>query len=341
MTSAAGTTQHPEVSEISDLTEDLLPEVRAAEVRGHLDACELCSDVLASLEEIRGLLGDLPAPEPMPMEIAERIDAALATEARTHRTEPDAAPVVSGEPDVSRGPDVSRETEPARIAGGGDPPSGSHAPDRPAGHGRAKTGPGRQPGRRRRRTTLLASALGAAALVGMSVFLLQNVSGTDSSDTSASGFSRDTTATAPKSRSQEFSAATLEDRVRALLGPSTGTESSQPTKGDQEAPSVGSQSSPEARPSLQANPSDSMAPESPLRAPAVTVPACVEKGIGRNSPALAIERGSYEGADAFLVVLPHPTDPASVQAYVVDAACVGATPPSRGKLLMTHAYARP
>ncbi|WP_343242065.1 hypothetical protein [Streptomyces sp. SID9727] len=84
-----------------------------------------------------------------------------------------------------------------------------------------------------------------------------------------------------------------------------------------------------------------MSPESPLRAPAVVVPACVEEGIGRNSPALAIERGSYEGTDAFLVVLPHPTDPSSVQAYVVDAACVGTEPPAKGKLLLTHTYARP
>ncbi|MEU2026353.1 hypothetical protein ABZ565_30005 [Streptomyces sp. NPDC016469] len=327
MTSAPGTTQHPEVSEISDLTEDLLPEGRAAEIRSHLDACEPCSDVLTALEEIRGLLGELPAPEPMPTDIADRIDAALATEARNHRAEPDAAP------------DVSRETERVQIAEGS--PSRSHPPDRPAGHGRANTGPGRHLGRKRLRTTLLASALGAAALVGMSVFVMQNIPGSKSSDTSASGLSQDTAATAPKSRSQEFSAATLEDRVHELLDTSTGAESSQKPKGSAEAPSVGSQSSPRTRPSLQAGPSDSMSPDSPLRAPAVTVPACVEEGIGRNSPALAIERGSYEGADAFLVVLPHPTDPASVQAYVVDAACVGAEPPSKGKLLLTHAYNRP
>ncbi|MFG2570817.1 anti-sigma factor family protein [Streptomyces sp. NPDC048567] len=330
MTSTPGTTQHPEVSEISDLTEDLLPGVRAAEIRSHLDDCDLCADVLASLEEIRALLGDLPAPEPMPTDIADRIDVALAAEARTHRAESDSAT------------DVSRETEPLQEPGhiAGNPPSRSHAPDRPAGHAHANTGPGRRPGRRRRRTTLLASAFGAAALVGMSVFLLQNVPGAGRSDTSAAGVSQDTTATAPKSRSQEFSAATLEDQVHALLGRTSGTKSPQTPKGNDEAPSIGSQSSPHSQPPLQADPSDSLSPESPLRAPAVPVPACVEEGIGRNSPALAVERGSYEGTDAFLVLLPHPTDPDSVQAYVVDAACVGAQPPAKGKLLLTHAYAR-
>lgn len=73
----------------------------------------------------------------------------------------------------------------------------------------------------------------------------------------------------------------------------------------------------------------------------MTVPTCVKEGIGRNSDALAIEKGSYEGTDAYLVVLPHPTDPAGVQAYVVDAACVGAEPPAKGKLLLTHTYNRP
>ncbi|MFF7340616.1 hypothetical protein ACFZAT_25170 [Streptomyces sp. NPDC008163] len=174
----------------------------------------------------------------------------------------------------------------------------------------------------------------------MSVFLLQNIPGAERSDTSASDVSQDAGATA-KSRSQEFSAATLKDRVHTLLGPGAGTKSPQAPKGEAEDSSVGSQSSPQSRPSLQADPSDSMSPESPLRAPAVTVPACVEEGIGRNSPALAIERGTYEGTDAFLVVLPHPTDPESVQAYVVDATCVGAEPPSKGKLLLTHGYARP
>lgn len=60
MTSTADTEQHPDVSEISDLTDGLLSPSRTAEVREHLDSCALCADVHASLEEIRGLLGTLP-----------------------------------------------------------------------------------------------------------------------------------------------------------------------------------------------------------------------------------------------------------------------------------------
>ncbi|THA23223.1 hypothetical protein E6R18_30415 [Streptomyces sp. A1277] len=314
MTSTADTTQHPDVSEISDLTEGLLSETRAAEVREHTADCELCADVLASLEEIRDLLGELPTPEPMPADVAARIDAALADESRS-RTASDAAV------------DVSRETEPGLIA--------PEHPDRPAGHPRAATGPGRGPGRRRRRTTALATALGAAALVGVSVFLLQNAPVSQSSE-DAGAIQKGVAV--PQNDAQAFSPSTLAGQVRDLLSSPADTASPQDSpesSGKEQAPSVGAKSSP------QIQPSDSVAPESPLRAPAVDVPFCVEQGIGRNTAALAIEKGTYEGTAAFLVVLPHPTDPASVQAYVVDASCVGAEPPAKGKLLLTHSYTRP
>ncbi|MFD7799862.1 anti-sigma factor family protein, partial [Streptomyces anulatus] len=82
VTSTADTAQHPEVSEISDLTEGLLSPSRAAEVQQHIAGCDLCSEVRDSLEEIRDLLGTMPTPEPMPEDIAARIDAALAAEVR-------------------------------------------------------------------------------------------------------------------------------------------------------------------------------------------------------------------------------------------------------------------
>lgn len=66
MTTTTGTTEHPDVSEISDLTEGLLSPTRSVEVRAHLDGCSLCADVYESLEEIRGLLGSLPGPRACP-----------------------------------------------------------------------------------------------------------------------------------------------------------------------------------------------------------------------------------------------------------------------------------
>ncbi|MEV6183860.1 hypothetical protein AB0M07_43830, partial [Streptomyces sp. NPDC052015] len=72
MTSTTDTAGHPEVEEISDLTEGLLPPSRTADVRRHLDDCVLCADVYDSLEEIRGLLGTLPTPARMPDDVAGR-----------------------------------------------------------------------------------------------------------------------------------------------------------------------------------------------------------------------------------------------------------------------------
>ncbi|MGW1135967.1 zf-HC2 domain-containing protein, partial [Streptomyces zhihengii] len=88
MTSSTDADRHPDVSEISDLTEGLLPPSRAAELRRHLDDCPLCADVHASLEEIRGLLGTLPGAGRMPADVAGRIDAALAAEALLSATAP-------------------------------------------------------------------------------------------------------------------------------------------------------------------------------------------------------------------------------------------------------------
>lgn len=124
MTSTADTTQHPDVTEISDLTEELLPPSRATEVRDHVDGCELCREVHASLMEIRELLGTVPTPQRMPDDIADRIDAALAVEAALGATP------------TSGSLHVSRETEPPAA----EKPKAEPSPSgRPAGH------PGRPP----------------------------------------------------------------------------------------------------------------------------------------------------------------------------------------------------
>ncbi|WP_406382636.1 hypothetical protein [Streptomyces sp. NBC_01618] len=319
MTSTTETTQHPDVSEISDLTEGLLPPSRAAEVRGHVDGCALCGDVHASLAEIRDLLGTVPAPQHMPDDVVDRLDAALAAEA------------LSTTASVGAVPHVSRETEPPVAQKPDAEPSLS---DRPAGHPRATTGPGRRSARRRRRTAVLGTALGAA-VVGVSVFMLQNVQSSSQEDASLKAADHGSSS-APKGTGT-FTASTLEGRVQTLLL-SANAKSSSPDGTDAEKqapPSVDIQSTPKS------DSPGSESPQAPLRAPAVSVPLCVEQGIGRKTAALAMEEGTYEGTDAFLVVLPHPSDATRVQAYVVDAACVREKSAAKAELLLTHAYARP
>ncbi|NUK01273.1 anti-sigma factor family protein [Streptomyces lunaelactis] len=295
MTSTTDTTQHPDVSEISDLTEGLLSPARTAEVRQHLDGCPLCADVRTSLDEIRGLLGTLPGAHRMPADFAGRIDAALAAEALLDATAPEETA------------HVSRETTPVTQQTETTPA------DRPAGRPRAATGPGRNHRTRRRRAVVLGAVFSAAA-VGISVLFLQGPQSTGG-DASATKDS----ASSAEGGTQDFSQSGIEGRVQALIAPAL-TQHQDMEKG----------TSSDTR----------SAPVSPKRMPGVTVPPCIQKGTGRTDTPIAFERGQYKGDSAYLVVLPHSTDGAQVQAYVVDAACVETAPASTGKLLLTNAYPR-
>ncbi|MFF3642938.1 anti-sigma factor family protein [Streptomyces sp. NPDC002564] len=315
MTTTTDSAGHPEVTEISDLTEGLLSPSRTSDVRRHLDGCELCADVYASLEEIRGMLGTLPGPPRMPDDVAGRIDAALAAEALLDSAALDDLPAEGTASDAAPEPaiasptaaHVSRETSTA--------PASPKATDRPAGRPRAATGPGRG-GRLRgmhRRTTVLGAVLTAAA-IGLGTLLIQTV-GNDSGETTGASAKHDDTAST-------FAEDKLQGRVTDLLDKNGVHESG--GKSDSSTPSFDTRSSPES-------------PEknAPLRA--VQVPECIQRSLGDRTP-LAAEEGSYEGKPAYLVVVPHDSDSTKVSAYVVDAACVGKSSPPPGKVLVTHAY---
>ncbi|MCX5387564.1 hypothetical protein [Streptomyces sp. NBC_00083] len=316
MTSTTGTTEHPDVSEISELTEGLLPPARTADVRRHLQGCALCADVRDSLEEIRDLLGTLPGPPRMPADVVGRIDAALAAEALLNATAP------GGGPRETAG--VSRETPetpttPASAAP--STPSGTPPHDRPAGHARAAAGPGPGRGRKnRRRAAVLTAVLGAAA-VGAGIFFVQSLQ----SPTTAPRAEHAESQAAP-SDGTSFSAGSLEGHVQSLLA------------------SQGAQSTQKA-PSAQIAPSTKNAPNSEKSSDTVrsaaAVPPCVQAGTGRPSETpLATEQGTYEGTRVYLVVLPDQGDPSAVEAYVVDAACENAGPSAHGKVLLARSYPR-
>ncbi|MEU7510869.1 MULTISPECIES: zf-HC2 domain-containing protein [unclassified Streptomyces] len=308
-TGKADTTQHPDVSEISDLTEGLLSPSRSAAVRRHLDGCPLCADVRTSLEEIRGLLGTLPGPPRMPAEIAGRIDAALAAEALLQATAPE-----NGSP-------VSRETSRPRT----EPlPSGAPSPaaERPAGRPTAATGPGR-PGKPRRRRIALVSTLGAAfaaAVLGTSLLLSQG--GGSPTLGSADGAKK---ADARSVAMSPFSGTPVDERVHALLGEQAGAAKTPQGIG------------PESMSAAEGTTS------SPQRNRDTAVPGCVLAGTGRTDAVLAHERGEYQGNPAYLLVLTDPTDSTRVQAFVLDASCAD-LPTSTGSpaadLLLSETYPR-
>ncbi|MFD7669431.1 anti-sigma factor family protein [Streptomyces anulatus] len=322
MTSTADTAQHPEVSEISDLTEGLLSPSRAAEVQQHIAGCDLCSEVRDSLEEIRDLLGTMPTPEPMPEDIAARIDAALAAEVRPTAPVADEPVVVSRETTTGEDTTTDRATSESASRSIGAP-----APSRPAGRSAAATGPGRRPTRRRRRAVVLGTAFGAA-VIGMSVFFLQSIAPSgDSSKTAA-----DSGVSAAESSAHAYADGTLESQVQDLLG----GRASQESPGAKKVPPGA-----DTKSTSEAVTPDTAATRSPLKAPAVVVPPCVQQATGRTTPALALDEGTHQGTDAYLVVLPHRSDPSRVQAYVVAASCVDTAPESTGQLLLTRSYDRP
>lgn len=312
MTTTTGTTEHPDVSEISDLTEGLLSPTRSAEVRDHLEGCSLCADVYESLEEIRGLLGSLPGPPRMPADVSARIDAALAAEALLSATAPD--PLTADDATA----DVSRETSPAAAstADTADTPRTDRA-DRPAGHPRAATGPGRSRQQRRRRGAILGAVFGTAA-IGVSVLLFQtaSLSGGDN----ASSYKSDAGATSAKTDGASFSGTGIQEKVHSLLKPT---------------PATGEPRVAEGQDSTKEGPSTSASPRLMQQ-----VPPCIQQGTGRTDSPIAAERGTYEGTDAFLLVLSDPTDGSLVEAYVIDAACVDNVPPVKGELLLSQSYPR-
>ncbi|MFI1186685.1 hypothetical protein [Streptomyces californicus] len=322
MTPTADTAQHPEVSEISDLTEGLLAPSRVAEVQQHLAECVLCTEVRDFLEEIRGLLGTMPAPEPMPEDIAARIDAALAAEAHPVPYTEDDPVDVSRETSTDEGAPTGRAT-----AGSTSVPGSTAAPVRPAGRSSAPTGPGRRPTRRRRRTVVLGTAFGAA-IIGMSVFFLQSLAPSGDATKSVT----DGGVSAADSSASAYTDGTLEAHVRNLLGNGVSHES----PGAKKVPPEADTKSSNEAPTPEAEPSRSL-----MRAPAVAVPSCVQKATGRTTPALALEEGTYRGTDAYLVVLPHTSDSSRVEAYLVASACVDTAPESPGQLLLTRTYNRP
>ncbi|WP_175411335.1 anti-sigma factor [Streptomyces sp. TRM64462] len=324
MTSTADTTQHPEISEISDLTEGILPPSRTADVRRHLDTCPLCADVRTSLEEIRGLLGTLPGPVRMPADIAERIDAALAAEALLDATAPQDAADVSRETvaPAPRPPAVGVTSEPRSPAPadtpGGRPPGRSSAADapggRPPGRSSAATGPGRRPSVRRRRRTILSAVCGLAA-VGLGVVLFQGLSPTGDEPTAQKA---DTAIS--ESQAVRFSGHDVADKVRALLAADQGTKS------------------PRMQPGVER---ESVDPGHTLRSTEVQVPPCVQQGIGRTEQPLAGELGDFRGRPAYLVVLPRPGADTQVDVYIVDTSC--ATSPagnSPADVLLKQTYPR-
>jgi hypothetical protein len=341
---------HPDVSQLSDLTEGLLPRLRAAEVRRHLDACTLCADTHRSIIEIRGLLGALPAPA-MPADVAERIDTVLAAEVPLAS---DAPVPVTGAP--TRGDNTFAISSTERLGsmrevrdddttaeppvllsrgstgsteGRGAPRETTHVSREtsrgnrgPGGHSRAGTGPRRLSTMWHRRRTTILGGVAAAAVIGVSALVVQSVGGTSDRSSIAARSATSASPHASASATREFSHAQLQPTVDSLLA---------------SVPTAPSGTQPDLRSSTTAA-TGADSPGGPLVQDAV--PYCVRQGTGRTDPVLAAEAGTYRGAPAYLLVLADPTDATRVRVYVIAADCMASGPTAKGEVLRTESYPR-
>ncbi|WP_407566239.1 hypothetical protein [Streptomyces sp. 184] len=310
---------HPEVEELADLAEGLTSPARSQQLHRHLDECAICREIRDALDGVRGLLGSLPEPAPMPAEVAGRIDAALAAEAR-YAVDVSAADVSrETEPPDTHVPApreaVSRETRPAR----------SHR--RPAAHRADTTGPGR---RARRWPRAVLGAAGAAALVALTVLLVQLPGSGDSGDeggaadvaTGQEHTQENAPKTAPSDASRgPLSPGSLESRVVGML--------QQPEQ-------------PDRREGGGAGEGTADSGDGPLVAEgdAPQVPQCVRAAVNRSEAVLAADTDTYEGTPVYVVVLPHTGAPERVDAYVVDSSCT-ASPDQPGEILHRDTFRRP
>ncbi|ATL84120.1 hypothetical protein SMALA_3887 [Streptomyces malaysiensis subsp. malaysiensis] len=257
----------------------------------------------------------------MPAEIAGRIDAALAAEALLDATAPEGVADVSRE--TPEPEPVSRETADSTSSSSGSdtvqPASKtSTATDRPAGRprgatgpGRGSTGPGTRPGGARRWRKVVLGGACAAAVIGIGSFFIPSGSSGDHGDADQQAHASQSSA-----GKSTLSSGTLKDRVHELLADRKSTASDGVTG--------------------QGN-----SPDVPLRADDdPEVPSCVQSGTGRKEPALAAQQDTYDGQTAYIVVLPHPSDSTRVDAFVIDASCVSASPSTPGELLVTRTYPR-
>jgi hypothetical protein len=112
---------HFNADELASYRAGAVRQGRAARIRVHLAACARCAQIEVGLADVSRLLAGIPAP-PMPDQLAERVEAAIAAEA-AHRA--------AGTEVTARGyTDPASGTAPARIPGRPDLPERSRRPRR-------------------------------------------------------------------------------------------------------------------------------------------------------------------------------------------------------------------
>jgi hypothetical protein len=301
----------PEV--ISDLVGGLLTRDQAASLDRHFMTCAECRDMRDSLAQVRHLLGSLPA-EQIPVAVAERIDLALAAEARRR----DAA----GE-------------KPAGQPFGAEPaPKAGRRLSRRGARSLAEARAGRA-----HRLPAMARAAAAVAVVvtgGVLGFAIVDsirssvpeTNATSSAPQEDRSLGAEAGSGAPPSSfalgQRAYTKNGLASEVRALLAAASPTASA---KGRAAESPTATAKGPAAVPVPGVAQSDSVAGRQSYGGP---LRPCVRAAAGRPGvPPIAVDLGTYQGRPAAVIVLPDAKDPARIEVYVVDSTCTT----GRGRVL--------
>jgi len=290
---------HPNPDTLADHAEGLLPSAQSAEVARHLLTCASCRDVRAALAEVSTLLTAYADPGPMPADVADRLDAALAQA----RADGAAAVDDGSEPEGAAEPAAAATVVPA-------------AAPRPAGglpwHSKV--------------LQVAAVVVLLAALGGVAVSGILHGSGSDggSSAGSAAG-AQDQRSSASSAGAGPVTHTALSASGTAYTISNLGTAAQRLANGEKAAAEVSSPAPPTAsgpavRPSPafgDALPADQLA----LTSSPVALDACVKRLTGGSVRPIAVDVGTWAGSPATIIVLPGEDDPSMLDVFAVRASC--------------------
>jgi hypothetical protein len=270
--------EHLSLDALAELEEGIAdaPET----LRGHLDGCEACRRRAGTLRASRALLSALP-PDPMPSDVAARIDAALAAEPAPAALLAPGGNIVPlrGRSGWWRGPNIAAVAAGVAVlalvgallaghTGGGSPSTAADKAQHPA----------------------------AGAVAAPSPRLKQFETGANYTPTTERGL---VTALILSNPPPLPSQPTASSSLAGAAGPKPSQPATQPAVGAGAAPSYD---------------------RAALRQPA-NVYACAALLADHPVQPIAVDYARYNGAPAVILVLPNDSHPDTLDVYVIPTAC--------------------
>ncbi|MEY9843229.1 zf-HC2 domain-containing protein [Streptacidiphilus sp. MAP5-3] len=334
---------HPDADALADHVEGLLSPEPTTELEAHLAGCTDCRETYDALLEIRELLQAerSSADDPIPGDVAARIDAALAAAAATPAADvTDDAGTAELAAELAETDEAAATTESAESAESAEPGS---APSPGAGRGPADNRPGARPGapargRRRLRQALVTMAvLVAAGGIGVAVSSGGDIdAGAGSASPAIDGAptAPRTSATHADAGQLVFTDAGLDGQVQAIVrqdaaagqnhtkAPMASLSPGTASAAASGAPTAGTHASPNGNGSstVLPTPGGTGATAAPSASPSAA--ACVLSAAKQPGVPVHEAVGEYLGVQVFALVYPDTGDPAHTwDVFLVQDSC--------------------